>query len=102
MPSLLFVADGPRDAAMLPQLVEKILGVEIQAGFAWTWAGIRLRGGGYDRKLGFAMRDAVDRGLSGVVATVDRDLAPTGNRWRALEEGRAKERSDARSPAVVL
>lgn len=100
--NLLFVGDGPRDARTTPALVERILGRSVGRGGAKHWLDIQVRGTGYDRKLVFAMRSAIDDGLDGVVATLDRDRAPTGSRLAGLKEGRARERTDPMSPAAFL
>ncbi|MCW8141553.1 MAG: hypothetical protein KIT58_21835, partial [Planctomycetota bacterium] len=100
---IMVVSDGPRDAAMLPPLVSTILGAEVQAVASRAWSSVVLRrGGGYDRKLRFVLREALDQGARGVVATVDRDRAPRRSRLADLVAGRDAERQDPRSPVAQL
>jgi hypothetical protein len=90
---LFFVGDGPRDGAMLPPLVERILGAEV-GGMFREWGPLHLRGrGGYGGKLQFLIRAARDAGVSGVVAVVDRDKNPQRRRLRDLAAGRAADRT---------
>jgi hypothetical protein len=90
---LLFVGDGERDAAMNPVLVRILTGAEVDP---TTRAWARLHGhGGYERKVRFAIRQARDTGLEGVVATVDQDRSPERERLRELEAGRARDRETA-------
>ena len=72
---LLFVGDGDRDAATNPHLVATIVGTEVEPATT-SWPRLNEAGKGYDRKLLFAIRDARDKGLEGVVATVDQDKSP--------------------------
>lgn len=99
--ALLFVADGPRDAAVVPHLVEGVLGAAVTAEFR-AWKSLRLngRGGakGYARKLAFAARVARDAELRGLVATVDTDTAEKGRRLRELKDAVTADR--LRSPAL--
>lgn len=100
---IMVVGDGPRDAAMLPPLVSRVLGTTVQAVGERGWHGVRLtRGGGYDRKLRFVMREAVESGARGLVATVDRDKSPKRSRLADLVKARETERQDVRSPAAQL
>jgi hypothetical protein len=94
--TLVFAADGPRDEAVLPLLVCKILGTEIKSSFE-PWKGVRLqRGakglGGYGQKLLFLVRDARDRGAAGVVATVDADRDKKRNKLKDLIAARERDR----------
>jgi hypothetical protein len=88
-----FVGDGPRDAATIPELVRTILGAEIQrTGHAVTnW--FHLRDKGYQKKVLFALLQARDLNASALVAVVDRDKAPKGERLQKLREGRDEHRS---------
>lgn len=86
---LLFVGDGERDAAMNPCRVGTITGAEIEA-TALRWP--HSAGRGFDRKLLFAIRQAREAGLQGVVATIDKDKSPGRDRLRDLEAGRTKDR----------
>ena len=89
---LLFVGDGERDAAMNPPLVEVLTGAEVEA-TTRPWARLNVRG--YDRKLRFAIRQARDEGLQGVVATIDRDKSSGHDRLRELKAGRTRDRETA-------
>lgn len=88
---LLFVGDGPRDEAAVPELVRTLLGTQISAEFE-PWARLNVRGKGYERRLRYATRQARDRRVSGLVATVDRDLASRRQRLKELVDGRDAER----------
>jgi hypothetical protein len=90
---LYFVGDGPRDGAAIPRLVERILVADVDAEFS-PWARLHARGRrGYGRKLRYAIRQARDRSLSGVVATVDSDKAPPRERLRELRQSRDDDRT---------
>lgn len=91
---LLFVGDGPRDEAMTPVLVRRLLRGEAQShddGFR-AWARINAVGKGYDRKLMFALRQARDGDYHGVVATIDRDASRGRERFKSLVAARARDR----------
>lgn len=89
---LLFVGDGKRDAATVPPLVETILDTEIDPETR-IWARLHASGRkGYDRKLVYALLQARDLGVPGVVATVDSDKEPKGKRLRSLQKGRISDR----------
>ena len=60
---LLFVADGPRDHVVIPELITGILGMVVCERVCKEWKGIRLGGSGYHKKLKFAVRQARDMGL---------------------------------------
>lgn len=86
---LLFVGDGERDAATNPHLVATITGADIEP-TAIPWPRLHSAGHGFDRKLLFAIRQARQDGLQGVVATIDKDKSPGRDRLRDLEAGRAR------------
>jgi len=89
---LLFVADGPRDEVTIPRLVETILNTKVEVSFL-AWKGVRLnRGSGYKRKLRFVLAKARDQELDGLVATVDCDKSPPGERQKLLREARDDDR----------
>ncbi len=91
---LLFVGDGPRDEAMTPVLVRRLLRDKARShddGFR-AWARINAVGKGYDRKLMFALRQARDGDYHGVVATIDRDASRGRERFKSLVAGRARDR----------
>ncbi len=71
MATVYYVADGPRDRATLPPLVETVLSVEHDVEFA-AWKSIKLHKG-YGRKLKYAARRALNRGDTALIAVVDRD-----------------------------
>jgi hypothetical protein len=91
---LLFVGDGERDAATNPHLVSTLTGSSVDP-TTIAWPRLNRAGRGYDRKLLFAIRQARDDGLGGVVATIDRDRSPGRDRLRELEAARAKDRETA-------
>lgn len=76
MASVFYVADGPRDHATLPRLVESALHWPHDAAFE-AWHDIKTHGRGYERKLAYAVRAAKARGHVAVVAVVDNDRART-------------------------
>ena len=81
-----FVADGPRDEATLPPLVEHVTGVPCKATFS-SWQSIKTHRG-YDRKVRYAIREAKSRGQEAVVAVVDRDSAKKRQRLSRLADQR--------------
>lgn len=93
--NLLLVADGPRDEASLPSLVETILGRKFQYQFE-SWKSIRFHqkgvGGRYHKKLRYSVGQARSRGLNGLVAVVDRDKDHDGDRDRDLHAARDADR----------
>ncbi len=91
---LLFVGDGERDAATNPHLVATLIGTTVEPE-ATPWPRLNEAGKGYDRKLLFAIRTARQKGLAGVVATVDKDRSPGRDRLRDLKAARAKDRETA-------
>lgn len=91
---LLFVGDGERDAATNPHLIATITGAEIEP-TAIPWPRLHVAGHGFDRKLLFAICQARQDGLQGVVATIDKDTSPGRDRLRDLEAGRTKDREQA-------
>jgi hypothetical protein len=90
MLTVLFIGDGPRDAATVPRLVERLLGVTVKERIR-HWRELRV--GGYRRKLLFAAREARDAGAAGVVACVDTDKDDRGEKRRELRLGRDDDRS---------
>jgi hypothetical protein len=91
---LLFVGDGERDVETNPPLVKTIVATDIQASHS-AWKELRLAGGGHGRKLKFAVRQARDKGLHGVVATVDEDKSPSRERLKPLIAARKEDREKA-------
>ena len=88
---LLFVGDGERDAATNPHLATVITGASVDP-TTKPWARLNEAGRGYDRKLLFAILQAREASLDGVVATVDRDTSHGRDRLRDLQAARAKDR----------
>jgi hypothetical protein len=86
---LLLAADGPRDEAVIPHLVEGILKTNVQSEFR-AWRTIRV--GGDARKLRYMIRVARDQRLCGLLAVVDRDRAPKGARLKKLRDGLEADR----------
>ncbi|MEX2169818.1 MAG: hypothetical protein WD851_10945 [Pirellulales bacterium] len=101
---LLFVADGPRDCATVPELVQAIVKAPIAPVFR-EWKKLRLsRGSGYQRKLQFALLQARELELAGVVATIDSDKSPAGDGLMKLRSARDQDRKSTRVaqiPAAV-
>lgn len=91
------VGDGPRDEATVPPLLASILGCPVQLagdrGFEHHRYWKNNRVGGYARNLLFVIRVAIDAGASGLVAVVDRDKEPSGDRMKKLAKGREQHRS---------
>lgn len=83
---LMFVGDGKSDEAVVPRLVERILGTGV-AEDARGWARLHGSGRGYHKKLRFAILAAKDSGAAGVVATIDRDRDRRGARLKAFAKG---------------
>lgn len=100
---VLLFGDGPRDAAMIPPLLESLLGVRVRVEFT-AWARLHHQGSrsGYQRKLLFAMRQAQDKRANGMVATVDVDSDRRREKLRELQEARDKARQkDPPFPTVL-
>ncbi|MDA1162142.1 MAG: hypothetical protein O3B13_03480 [Planctomycetota bacterium] len=98
---LLFVADGPRDAASLPGLVRSILEREIQAEFT-QWAHLRTGGRGYERKLKFAAAQTRSRGLNGLIAVVDQDRDRRNERRKSLTNARQELADSGKFVAIAV
>ena len=90
---VLIVADGPRDAASLPPLLNVILGRAVDCQFD-SWIHIHREGSGrgYNKKLSFAVGQVRSRGLDGLVAVVDRDKDRVGHRAKELRSTRETNR----------
>jgi hypothetical protein len=93
MISLYLVGDGPRDGTTVPPLLERLMGREVEV-IENHWARLNSPrgGGGSDRKLRFAIRQAIDAGADGLVAVVDRDKEPNHDRLKRLKQGRDEDR----------
>lgn len=92
MMRLLFVGDGPRDCATVPHLVANILGEPVHPEFK-AWKKIELiRGGGYQRKMLFAIAEARTLGLDGIIATVDCDKSNRREKLSSLRRAREQDR----------
>jgi len=100
MMHLHFVVDGPRDSGSIPRLVEKVVQRQVRESvIRWTKLHISDARGrrarrtqGYGPKLLLAIRAARDNGADGLVACVDRDTAPRGERLAALRAARTVDR----------
>ena len=88
---LLFVGDGARDAATVPRLVERFLGVPVHEETR-PWARLH-RGRGYRAKLRFALKQAQVSQSDGLVATVDADKDRQDRRLRELKAAGDEHRS---------
>ena len=100
---VLIVADGPRDEASLPPLIDTILGRPIEVAFQ-SWGRLHLMGSkrGYGPKLLFSVGQARSRGVAGLVAVVDRDKDSAGLRGHDLRTARDAERQAGRSFPIAL
>lgn len=94
------IGDGDRDGATVPALVTNLLGVDVEGTF-FPWnsppesKGRKLRmntRGGYAKKIAFAIERARHDRAAGLVAVVDRDVEPTGDRLDSLRLGRESDR----------
>jgi hypothetical protein len=92
MTKLLIVGDGERDGASLPSLVQTILATPIQHEFE-RWP--RLQKKGLDAKLRFAVLQARNRQLKGLVAVVDADQRFRSEKIKKLIGARAEMRQSA-------
>src|SRR5262245_51242741 len=97
MMTIYVVGDGPRDEATVPPLVGRVLGVTVGAVFS-AWKELRLAGGGYEKKLKFAAREAQDRNIAYLVAVVDVDVDGQRDKLRRLREA---SRNDSVCGTVV-
>jgi hypothetical protein len=88
---LLFVGDGVRDHVSIPRLVEGILKACVREDVR-DWARLNRAGRGFGRKLVFAVAQARDAGLAGVVAVLDTDLDRGGERLATLKQARVQQR----------
>ena len=93
MIDLLFVGDGPRDKAILPPLVTRLLDEPVGGEFR-HWAGLHQGGKGYRRKLLYAMGQTRLLRKKGLVAVVDRDKSGRGERFGELRLARDSVRAD--------
>jgi hypothetical protein len=91
---LLFLGDGLRDEAVIPKIVSSAVEYAQKNAFR-AWRKVPLHKNiGYKRRLLFALREARDDGLDGVVATVDRDSRPRRERLTELESAREADRNN--------
>src|SRR5262245_49080943 len=95
---LLVVSEGLRDEQTVPRLVEGVLGVSVQPQFKRL---DEFRVGGFARKLQFAVLEAEELGIKGVVATVDNDVrSRQGEKLEGLAKGR--EAAQVKSPGIAV
>lgn len=107
MMRLLCVGDGPRDERPLPALLENLLGQELDCTYE-DWRQQRRHGRrqgigpgrGFHRKVAEALLKVRRLGFDGLVAVLDRDTAPGGDRLRQARRGLAEDR--ARPERVVV
>lgn len=83
------LGDGPRDEAMVPLIAERLLKVRIRAEYT-AWKDLRARGG-YEGKLKFAARRAVDANVPRLIATVDTDKDVFGKKLKRLSNARRQD-----------
>lgn len=97
-----FLGEGPRDHAIIPKIVEKLLDQGIDASFL-EWAGVELRlhGGGIERKLLIALLNAQRDSRDALVATIDADKTKK-DRLAAMIDGRALHREKHPSLPTAL
>jgi hypothetical protein len=87
---LLVLGDGVSDRDSIPRLVESILGFDFRIEFR-AWKQLRLNRG-YNRKLQYALFQARDMGVEGVVATLDCDRERPRERLNQLRSAREDDR----------
>ena len=103
---VLFVVDGPKDQFIVPPIARNAVNIGPENPFH-IWKDLRVNKGdqalrGYESKLSFAMRLAVDSGLHGVVATVDTDKDKRGDKLRRLRNGRVEQRNNGITTPAAL
>lgn len=100
---LLIVGEGPRDEACVPRLAERILESPVEPQFE-NWARLHRRGSkrGLGRKLAYSMRQVKDRGLEGLVATVDSDRRGPSGKLKELKETRGAEQVAGKGVPAAL
>jgi hypothetical protein len=103
MIALLFVGDGPRDPAVIPHLVGNILKIRVDC-HPTSWSRLHQSdsGSGYRRKIRFAMLQAKDAGLKGLVATVDTDRGKARDKLKDLKKAREEARKIDPTFPIVL
>jgi len=90
---ILVVGDGARDGVVLPPMLARIIGRAVRCEFR-PWSRLHGSGRGYQRKLRFALEQARDLGMEGLVAAVDADVdADSREKLRALWAGREEDRA---------
>ena len=101
MKRLLCVGDGPRDERPLPALLENLLGGPLDCTYE-DWHDLRRRprrrgrlgeGSGFGRKVERALLRVRRDGFDGLVAVLDRDTAPAGDRLAQARRGLDHDRS---------
>src|SRR5260370_6609488 len=98
MIDLFFVGEGPRDHAIIPHLVQRVLGVNIKP-ITTHWARLHREGSGsgYRRKVRFALLQAKDVNAKGIVLTVDTDKDPRRQKLKELLKAREEDRASSAS-----
>jgi hypothetical protein len=91
------VADGPRDAAMMPALLSNMAGKTVEVDFK-PWKDIRV--GGYPRKVKWALRVALADSFHAVVLWADAD-AEGPERLRTLRDAVRADPTSTVVPTVV-
>ena len=102
MKRLLCVGDGPRDERPLPALLENLFGEPLDCVYE-DWHELRRRprrtgrlgeGRGFDRKVQRALLEVRRLGFDGLVAVLDRDTAPAGDRLAQARLGLQRDREE--------
>ena len=107
MRRLLCVGDGPRDERPLPALLENLLGEELDCTYE-DWRQQRRHGRrqgigpgrGFHRKVAEALLKVRRLGFDGLVAVLDQDTAPRGDRLRQAQRGLDEDRARTDRPVV--
>ena len=108
MKRLLCVGDGPRDERPLPALLQNLFGEPLDCVYE-DWHDLRRRprkrgrlgeGRGFGRKVQRALLEVRRLGFDGLVAVLDRDTAPAGDRLAQARAGLERDRAELDRPAV--
>jgi hypothetical protein len=98
---LLVVGEGERDRAAVPCLVEGLLGVSLECQFE-RWPRLHGAGRGYAKKLQFAVLQVANRGLQGLVGTVDSDDRHVARHLPKLQQARMTARATGNITPTAL
>jgi hypothetical protein len=100
---LMLAADGDRDDASIPPIIERVLGSQVEV-TTLPWKSKRLNnaGHGYVRKLKFMIRVARDERADGLIAVIDCDNHKKQERLREMAAAREEERNRPNSVPTAL